>query len=83
MVLVEAMLCGTPIAAMRLGAVPEIVTEGVSGFSAATREEFAAVVPKCFSLDRHRIQQLARDNYSVEKMARRYAALYEQVLAKA
>ena len=29
LVLVEAMLCGTPVAAMRLGAVPEIVDEGV------------------------------------------------------
>jgi glycosyltransferase involved in cell wall biosynthesis len=83
LVLVEAMLCGTPIAAMRLGAVPEIVAEGVSGWTAATREEFAAVVPKCFSLDRRRIQQLARENYSVEKMARDYAAVYEQILAKA
>jgi len=79
LVLVEAMLCGTPIAAMRLGAVPEIVEEGVSGFMAATREEFAATVSKCFSLDRRVIQQRAREKYSAEQMARQYASVYEQV----
>jgi glycosyltransferase involved in cell wall biosynthesis len=82
LVLVEAMLCGTPIAAMNLGAVPEIIEEGFSGFTAATREEFAAVVPKCFALDRKQIHKQARDRFSAEKMAREYAAFYETVLAK-
>jgi glycosyltransferase involved in cell wall biosynthesis len=78
LVLVEAMLCGTPIAGMRLGAVPEIVEEGISGFVSATREEFADIVPKCFSLDRRVIQQRAREKYSAEQMARQYVSVYEQ-----
>jgi glycosyltransferase involved in cell wall biosynthesis len=82
LVLVEAMACGTPIAAMRLGAVPEIVEEGVSGFTAATRQEFAATVTKCFSLDRRRIERKARAQFSIEKMAREYARLYEVVAAE-
>jgi glycosyltransferase involved in cell wall biosynthesis len=82
LVLVEAMLCGTPIAAMRLGAVPEIVEEGVSGFTVTTREEFASVVPKCFALDRKQIHTQARERFSAEKMAREYAAFYESVVAK-
>jgi glycosyltransferase involved in cell wall biosynthesis len=82
LVLVEAMFCGTPIAAMRMGAVPEIVEEGVSGFTAATRQEFAAAVTKCFSLDRRRIERQARAQFSIEKMAREYARLYEIIAAK-
>jgi len=82
LVLVEAMLCGTPIAAMRLGAVPEIVEEGVGGFTAATREDFASLVSKCFSLDRRRIQQQARERFSAEKMAREYSACYETIVGK-
>ena len=82
LVLVEAMLCGTPIAAMRLGAVPEIVEEGISGFTAVTRDDLASVVQKCFSLGRHRIHQQARERFSVEKMARAYADFYERVAAK-
>lgn len=79
LVLVEAMLCGTPVAALRLGAVPEIVEEGVSGCTAATREEFADIVPKCFTLDRRVIHQRARETYSAHQMARQYAAVYEEV----
>lgn len=82
LVLVEAMLCGTPIAAMNLGAVPEIIEDGVSGFTAANREDFASIVPKCFSLDRRRIQHQARERFSAQKMALGYAAFYEQVAGK-
>jgi len=82
LVLVEAMLCGTPIAAMRLGAVPEIVEEGVSGFTAATPQEFSAAVTNCFALDRRRIQGRAREKFSAAKMAQAYAACYESILAK-
>src|SRR5260221_4994126 len=38
LVLVEAMLCGTPVAGMRLGAVPEIVDEGVTGWTTDSTE---------------------------------------------
>jgi glycosyltransferase involved in cell wall biosynthesis len=82
LLLVEAMLCGTPVAAMNLGAVPEIIEEGFSGFTAATREEFASVVPKCFDLDRKQIHKQARERFSAEKMAWEYAAFYETVVAK-
>jgi len=34
------MLCGTPIAAIGLGAVPEIVEEGVTGCIADTMQTF-------------------------------------------
>jgi glycosyltransferase involved in cell wall biosynthesis len=82
LVLVEAMLCGTPIAAMRLGAVPELVEEGVTGFTAANREEFAATVPKCFGLDRSRIRQHAAERFSAERMAREYAEFYTRIVAQ-
>lgn len=82
LVMVEAMLCGTPVAAMRLGAVSEIVEEGISGFTAATREEFAATVSKCFALVRKPIHEQARERFSAEKMARKYAAFYETVVAR-
>ena len=40
LVLVEAMLCGTPVAAMRLGAAPEIVDDGITGYTAGSAADF-------------------------------------------
>ena len=81
LVLVEAMLCGTPVAAMRLGAVPEIVDEGITGYSAATPEEFQQAISKCFALDRPQVRQRAASRFSAENMARQYARVYEQLVA--
>ena len=78
LVLVEAMLCGTPVAAMRIGAVPEIVEEGVTGCAAEKREEFASAVRKTLSLDRAQIRRRAERRFTAEGMARGYARVYEE-----
>ena len=73
------MLCGTPIAAMRQGAVEEIIEEGVSGFSATGSDAFQQLIPRCFQLSRERIRQNAQKRFSAERMASDYASLYQQV----
>ena len=82
LVLVEAMLCGTPVAAMRLGAVPEIVDEGTTGYCAESKEEFLRAITQCLALDRQKIRQHAEQRFSAERMARQYARLYEQVAGR-
>jgi glycosyltransferase involved in cell wall biosynthesis len=79
LVLVEAMLCGTPVVGLRHGAVEEIVEEGVSGFTATTSEDFGELIPRCFALDRHRIRQGAQARFSAERMTKDYVKLYEQL----
>jgi glycosyltransferase involved in cell wall biosynthesis len=77
---VEAMMCGTPVVAMRLGAVPELLEEGVTGYTAATAEELAGQVPRTFALDRRRIRARAEERFSARRMAEQYAELYERLL---
>lgn len=77
-VLLEAMLCGTPVAAMRLGAVPEIVEEGVTGFTAKTVDEFANAVSKCLTLRRQSVRQRSLASADPSRMAAAYAAVYSQ-----
>lgn len=79
LVLVEAMLCGTPVAAMRLGAVPEIVEEGVTGFMASTAADLHEAVPSCLRLDRRRVREAAEQRFSAPLMAASYAAVYERL----
>jgi len=78
LVLVEAMLCGTPVAALRVGAVPEVIDEGVTGFSVESAEQLPEAIARCFTLDRRRLRQQA-ERFSVERMAAEYARLYEEV----
>ena len=82
LVLVEAMLCGTPVAAMRVGAAPEIVDDGITGYTAGSREEFLQAAAQCVRLDRQRIRRHAERRFGAERMARDYARVYEDVVAR-
>jgi glycosyltransferase involved in cell wall biosynthesis len=77
-VLLESMLCGTPVAAMRLGAVPEIVEEGVTGFTATTSDGFADAISKCLTLRRQIVRQRSLACADPARMAAAYAAVYSR-----
>ena len=79
LVLAEAMMCGTPVAAMRLGAVPEIVEEGVTGYCAALVEEFPQAVLRSLALDRRRVRERAEARFTAGRMAREYERLYQRL----
>jgi len=81
LVLVEAMLCGTPVAATRFGAVPEIVEDGVTGCIVDSKEALSAALPRAFALDRAAIRKRAQERFSAERMAREYAAYYARLTA--
>lgn len=51
LVLTEAGAHGTPVVALRRGAAPEIVAEGVNGYLAADVQELARVLPAAMALD--------------------------------
>jgi len=82
LVQVEAMMCGTPVVAMRIGAVPEVIDEGVTGYTAESMEEFAGQVVRSFALDRRRIRARAEERFSARRMAQEYAALYERLVSE-
>jgi glycosyltransferase involved in cell wall biosynthesis len=81
LVQVEAMMCGTPVVATRLGAVPEIVDEGVTGYTAEATADLGELVLRSFALDRRRIRARAEERFSALRMARDYAALYERLVS--
>ncbi|HEX4948110.1 MAG TPA: glycosyltransferase family 4 protein [Blastocatellia bacterium] len=83
LVLIEAMACGTPVAALHLGAVPEIVCNGVSGYATKTMEELIEQLPAIFDLSRVAVRKHVEAKFSVAAMTDGYEALYQRIVQAA
>jgi glycosyltransferase involved in cell wall biosynthesis len=73
---IEAMTCGTPVLATNIGAVPELVEPGLTGYLAASWEELAELVPRALELDRHQIRQRAVELFDFQRMVDAHEDLY-------
>jgi glycosyltransferase involved in cell wall biosynthesis len=78
---IESLACGTPVIARRVGALPEIVREGVDGFLADDAPGMAAQVERIDELDRAAIRESVLERFSAERMADGYEQVYARVLA--
>lgn len=78
---VEAMACGTPVLATAIGAVPEIVEPGVTGYLAPSWEGLAQLVPRALQLDRHRIRERAVERFDFRRMVDQHEDLYRSLVA--
>jgi glycosyltransferase involved in cell wall biosynthesis len=76
LVMIEAMACGTPVIAFRIGSAPEVVEHGVSGFLVDDIEEAIEAVNNLSRLDRMQSRRLFEERFTVERMTRDYLALY-------
>ena len=81
LVLAEAMACGTPVAALRRGAVPELVEDGVTGGVFDTPDALAAGLPKVLALDRAIVRARAVERFDAKRMVDEHVAVYRRVLA--
>lgn len=80
LVMIEAMATGTPVIALPGGAVPEVVSEGVSGNICQSAEEMVDAVRKLEGrFDPASVQRYAAENFSVERMVQEYADLYRAI----
>ena len=60
LVAIEALACGTPVVARRVGALPEIIRDGVDGFFGDDVTELAFRVGQVGDLDRKAISESVR-----------------------
>jgi glycosyltransferase involved in cell wall biosynthesis len=77
---IEALACGTPVLARRVGGLPEIIREGIDGFFGDDTVELAFHVPEVAGLDRRAIRASVIDRFSAARMADGYEALYRRML---
>lgn len=80
LVMIEAMSCGTPVIAWRCGSVPEVVSDGLTGFIVDGQEAAISAVNRVGMLDRAAIRREFETRFSVETMAANYVKVYTQLL---
>jgi glycosyltransferase involved in cell wall biosynthesis len=84
----EAMACETPVAASRVGGLPQIVEDEVSGalFEAGNAADIAEKVIWLLGQDREQMGKAARrrvmEKWDVRLLADRHLAVYEELLSR-
>ena len=76
MVMVEALASGTPVVATPMGAVPEIVDDGVTGFVRSGVDCLAEAVLAAAHLDREACRRAVAGRFSAERMVDDHLAVY-------
>ncbi|WP_227025710.1 glycogen synthase [Streptomyces fodineus] len=89
----EAMACGTPVVASRVGGIPEVVADGRTGLLVDTDDEFEAGLARALDAvlgdpeTARRMGEAGRvravGEFGWDAVARRTAALYEEILKQA
>jgi glycosyltransferase involved in cell wall biosynthesis len=80
LVMVEAMACGTPVVALRRGAAPEIVVDGVTGYVRDDPAELPELLHRLDVLDPYACRRHAEKEFDVPVLLSRYEAVYRQVM---
>lgn len=80
---IEAMACGTPVVALRRGALAEIVADGKTGFLADSVEEMITALPGVEEINPQACRDQVERKFSVARMADDYERLYKRVLQDA
>ncbi len=76
MVMVEALATGTPVLTHPLGAAPEIVDDGVTGFLRDDVASLAKTVGRIAELDRAQCRAIVETRFSADRMVAEHLDLY-------
>ena len=87
MVSIEALACGTPVIGLTTGATKEIVDDGKTGYIIdENREdlpnEIAKAISNLGSISRVTCRQEFEKRFTLEKMVKAHAQLYEKLATK-
>jgi glycosyltransferase involved in cell wall biosynthesis len=82
LVAIESLATGTPIVARRIGALPEIMREGVDGVFGDDVTHLAFLSERVGAMDREAIRERVIERFSAERMTDRYEELYARMVGR-
>ena len=82
LVMIESMMCGTPVLAFGGGSVPEVVLPGATGHIVSTPHEMARKLRSIRDLDRVRCREHAVEAFHEKNMVDAYESLYADLIAE-
>ncbi|MBF6060380.1 glycosyltransferase family 4 protein [Nocardia terpenica] len=80
-VMIEAMACGTPVVALRGGAVDEVVEDGVTGIICDEPSDLPAAIAEAHRIDPAACRRRVIDRFSVDHLGAGYESAYYTALA--
>jgi glycosyltransferase involved in cell wall biosynthesis len=82
LVMIESMAAGTPVIAMNLGSVPEVIAHGKSGFICQSVDECIEAIPEAVTLNRHDCREYVLMNFTAQRMTEGYEAVYQKIISE-
>jgi glycosyltransferase involved in cell wall biosynthesis len=83
MVMIEALVCGTPVLAFPEGDASEIVIHGENGFIVADEQRMVQAIDRLEEIDPLRCRESVASRYDAAIIAERYEAVYERAIRTA
>ena len=81
LVMIESMACGTPVVAYNLGAVPEIITDGKTGYIVEPEdfEGFLDATKKLGQIDPYECRKRVVDSFDISRQADDYIRVFNEI----
>lgn len=82
LVMIESMVVGTPVIAMAMGSVPEVIVNGKTGWLGYSMEDCLAGIDKVAQIDRYACREHVLRNFTARRMVDGYEVIYKEIVAK-
>jgi len=82
LVAMEALSSGTPVIALRAGALPEIVDHGKTGYVVDSPNQMASAIDRVDGISRDLCREKALSRFDSKRMVRDYLELYGRIITR-